>query len=217
MLALLIATLLLPSSEPSGDVVCGPRCVEHICRLYHRDSPSLRSLVTEMGPDVLLGGATVAQLVQSLQDRSLHAEAVALTSSARPSWPFPYIVHLAGGDDAGSGGLGHFVVVEPDVCAGDKVMMWNGLAGYLEIPWGSIFKKTTGTLVLTAPDKESAAAAHYAIWLRRLMLQTLLCVTGVAVLAVAIFVRFRRKEHIGHGLTDISRPAFPDEAFGATS
>lgn len=186
------------SAEPPAegrvvDLVCGPRCVQHV--LDHFGKPTdLGDLIREMQWPAFERGSSVAAVEESLNKRGVHTRAVRVGTDLDLHWPHPAIV-LVRTDDSE---LGHFVVQEPSDEVG-KVTAWVGLNGHVTGDARQFAARRTGVIVLTAPEPipdsavaftaHSASRSWHRYWWLGLAAALVMVLAG---LAVRQCTRFRR-------------------------
>jgi ABC-type bacteriocin/lantibiotic exporter with double-glycine peptidase domain len=131
---------------PSGDIVCGPRCVQFLLRYYGREDEQLIDLVRELQWPQLEAGTSLADIEANLRRHAIHTHALSLGAAARLDWPHPVVVHL----DASDRTMGHFVVLLPPM-DGDVVTVWAGLQGIASGNWLTLRTRMSGYALLTSP------------------------------------------------------------------
>lgn len=129
-----------------GDLICGPKCVREVLRLYGREDEDMIRLVREIQWPEVRKGSTMADIAQALEKRGVHTFAMKIKPSARIVWPHPVVVHLAPkpGEE-----IGHFVVWLPE-SQGGAAKVWNtdkGLEQQNERTWS---KERSGAVLLTS-------------------------------------------------------------------
>jgi len=130
-----------------GDLICGPKCVLEILRLYEKEDEDLIRLVREIQYPDVRKGATLANIAQALEKRGIHTFAMGISPTARIVWQYPVIVHLnpKPGEE-----IGHFVVWLPE-SRGDTVQIWNMYARVQQENERLWSTERSGTILLTAP------------------------------------------------------------------
>lgn len=130
-----------------GNLICGPKCVQEVLRLYDKDDEDIIRLVREIQWPEIRKGATMAGIAQALKKREIHTFAMQINPSARIVWSHPVIVHLnpKPGDE-----IGHFVVWLPN-SKNNRLFVWNGEQGFEE-KQERIWSIGSGAVLLTSPD-----------------------------------------------------------------
>ena len=135
------------SERNIGDLICGPKCVREILRLYGKEDEDIIRLVREIQCPEVRKGATLASVAQALEKRGIHTFAMIISPSARIVWKYPVIVHL---NPKPGEKIGHFVVCLPE-SQGNTVRIWNMDARIQqkdERLWSS---ERSGAVLLTSP------------------------------------------------------------------
>lgn len=131
-----------------GDLICGPKCVLEILRLYAKEGEDLIRLIQEIQYPDVHKGATLADIAQALEKRGIHTFAMGISPTARIIWQHPVIVHLnpKPGEE-----IGHFVVWLPE-SHGDAVQVWNMDARIQQKSERLWSQERSGVILLTAPE-----------------------------------------------------------------
>jgi ABC-type bacteriocin/lantibiotic exporter with double-glycine peptidase domain len=136
------------SEKNIGDLICGPKCVCEIVRLYGKEEEDVVRLVREIQYPDVRAGATMASVAQALEKRGIHTFAMKIKPSARIVWQYPVIVHLSPKTD---NEIGHYVVWLPD-STGNIAKIWNTdevIRDMNERDWS---KERSGVVLLTSPE-----------------------------------------------------------------
>ena len=207
-----VSVLLGQNSEPTasdvpketenerniGDLICGPKCVREILRLYGKEHEDVIRLVREIQWPEVRQGSTLADLAAALKKRGIQTYAMQIKPTARLVWPHPVIVHLKPkqNDD-----IGHFVVWKPE-SKGNTVQIWDsdrGTQKHDERQWS---KECTGAVLLTSPEPitDPGAAVQWAglpfFYDEEIMLAWLVFLAGLGLMikAFRLFQLFNKGE-----------------------
>ena|GEM_PF-3531482 len=136
------------SERNIGDLICGPKCVQEMLRLYGKENEDIIRLVREIQWPEVRKGATLANVAQALEKRGIHTFAMSISPSARIVWQHPVIVHLnpKPGEE-----MGHFVVWLPE-SQGDTVRIWNMSVNIQQENERLWSKERSGAVLLTSPE-----------------------------------------------------------------
>jgi hypothetical protein len=132
-----IAAMLSPAvAKGQSDQFCGPRCAKHVLEHFGQDAYLIDVIEDVQGGD-LSDGASMAELAEYLEKRSLHTAIVSCSALDLPSWTGPAILHVNGD---------HFVVLEK--CNGLSGVIWDGLSGTHEESWWELKSHWSGAMIL---------------------------------------------------------------------
>jgi hypothetical protein len=150
----------------SGDLVCGPRCVQYLLRYFGKGDDELKDLVREIQWPNIEAGSSLSALEAALNKRGVFTRSLLISPQSRLCWRYPVLVHLPGdGDQA----LGHFVVWLPssDILH-DRI--WSGLDGVRSPSPARHAAVRSGAVILTSPTPiadPGVAVYDSHIWIRR--------------------------------------------------
>ena len=139
----------MPVSERNiGNLICGPKCMHEILRLYGKEDEDIIRLVREIQYPDIHKGATLDNVAKALEKRGIHTFAMNISPSARIVWQHPVIVHLhpKQGEE-----IGHYVVWLPE-SHGDIVRIWNMDKRIQEDNERFWSKERSGAILLTSPE-----------------------------------------------------------------
>lgn len=131
-----------------GDLICGPKCVQEVLRLYEKEDEDIIRLVREIQWPEVRKGATLANVAQALEKRGIHTFAMDIFPSVRIVWNYPVIVHL---NPKPGQEIGHYIVWLPE-SQKDTVKIWNMNAKVEQENERLWAKERSGAVLLTSPE-----------------------------------------------------------------
>jgi ABC-type bacteriocin/lantibiotic exporter with double-glycine peptidase domain len=134
--------------EPSGDNVCGPRCVKFLLQWYHKQDVPLIDLVREMQWPNIERGSSLEDIAHAINSRGISTLGCKVQDLEALNWEFPVVLYL---DSATGAPLGHFVVMLPkDDSQPQQVFCALGSWAPKKIDISWLTNHYSGNLLLTA-------------------------------------------------------------------
>lgn len=160
LLLLLSPRLMVAAAESSSvtkttqanDLFCGPRCVWKLLKVFGIET-RLDKVITDMGMEDSQQGASVSQLLQSLESHGLRTSAIRTSAVFELDWDLPFIAHAR---KAG----GHFVICYP-VDAQGRRAIWDGYARSLTQAEFERDYQPSGVILLVSQEAINLEALNF--------------------------------------------------------
>ena len=167
----------------SGDVACGPRCLDFLIRYYKKPEIDLVDLIQEVQWPDFEAGAKLSERETALNHRGIFTKCVRINSSQRLRWPRPVLAHLSE-----EGIPGHYVIWLPSSDS-KTTKLWAGLSGRKSGPTADFAQKLSGVVMLTSESRieDDMMVATSPRWM--LMVGIII---SVPLMVILLFIRFKR-------------------------
>lgn len=171
--------LYAQAAGPSGDVVCGPRCVDFVSKYYNRESDLMEIIKEIQWPDVATG-TSMDRISQALGRRGIYSKAMYIEPSSPIKWHGPVVVHLKPLNSKSPDQIGHFVVWLPN-STDVNILLHCGLAG-VQSGKASDFAAIRSGYILVTSDRPISQSEYLSQLKGRLLWMS------VAMLAIGLVV-----------------------------
>ena len=161
----LLTVLLLNGTRvdtDSLDTVCGPRCVEFLCRYYKTGDVPLMEIVHEMQSPDITRGSSLADIQSALRKRRIFSEGLGAKEICVETLTYPMIAAFStdDGEKRIDNPMLHFAIVLP-YSSGEEVSIWDGYHGLETISRKEFGQRRTVGFLFTSRDAETMKRQIY--------------------------------------------------------
>ena len=180
-----VAAQSAPTISNGNDLVCGPRCVQHIMEtygIYENEGVDIIELIKRIQMPDLESGARLDRISAFLMASGVHTAAVEVKKGLQIDWPYPVLLHLHPQDSKDE--VGHYVVWHRRLASGGN-RLWCGLHGYEKVSDRRLWSRASGVALITSPVPIDQPSDAFRSDVVRVSVR---CVLAMAVVVVCLLV-----------------------------